>query len=110
MQLHESSCRALTVNEEIEKAVQEFNNLTVKLQRPQSDPVLDDLCATCRRIAIELLARLNNLKVKESGHRWESFRRAIRGAWTEKDIETLMKRLTTLREALGMHILVKIRY
>ena len=91
MQLHESSCRALTVNEEIEKAVQEFNNLTVKLQRPQSDPVLDDLCATSRTTPVELLARLNNLKVKESGQRWESFRQAIRGTWTEKDIEALMK-------------------
>lgn len=121
-ELYESSSRALTVNEEIEKAVEELNTLTVKLEqplnqsgsspssrRPVEDPALNELCGTCRKIAKELQTRLNALKGQGKHQRWDSFRQAIKGAWAEKDIDALMKRLSILREALEMHILVNIK-
>lgn len=104
-EIYESSSVALTVNEEIGKAVKNWR-MTQKLRWPldhndprlspatrqnPDDAELNDLCGTFQKIASELKIRLNSLKVQGNHQRWDIFRQAIKGAWAEKDFNLLTR-------------------
>jgi hypothetical protein len=81
----------------------------------ESEGTLQNLCATCHKVADELLARLDRLKVRiDSGAKGErklfqSFHSAIMPVWSKVEIEDLVSRLSSLREQIQTHVLLDLR-
>jgi hypothetical protein len=76
---------------------------------------LQHLCATCHKVADELLARLDRLKVsKDSGAKggrilFQSFHSAMMSVWSKVEIEDLVSRLSSLRNQIQTHVLLDLR-
>jgi hypothetical protein len=96
--LYDSASGASVVNDEIETRTKDLLDLVIKLRRPLSlestsadyatYTALRELCNGCRKVADELIARLQRLK----------------------DIDMLCKRLSEFRRSLDTHILSSLRY
>jgi hypothetical protein len=118
--LYDSASGASVVNDEIETRTKDLLDLVIKLRRPLSlestsadyatYTALRELCNGCRKVADELIARLQRLKVEGQHRAWKSFRQAIKSAWSQKDIDMLCKRLSEFRRSLDTHILSSLRY
>jgi hypothetical protein len=122
-QLYQSANGALPVNEELELITRDLHELTFKLGRPLfPDTIspsagqleeyrdLEELCSRCRTLANKLIVRLNGLKVQGKQQAWKSVQHAIKAAWAQKEIDSLSKSLSELRNSLEMHVLSNLRY
>lgn len=81
----------------------------------EDEQALENLCDECRKVASELLHRLNGLKVTKKkaygkGPVWESLAKALKSAWTADEVESLMRRLSMFRQSIDTHILASIRF
>jgi hypothetical protein len=63
----------------------------------------------CHRVASDLLRALDDLKMKGSNRRWNSFRQALLTVWNRDKIERLEKRLDRFRQELVASVLVTLR-
>ncbi|KAG0652892.1 hypothetical protein D0Z07_0177 [Hyphodiscus hymeniophilus] len=119
---YDSASGALPVNEELELITRELFDVVIKLGRPlhhgnvapSSEQLaeyqaLQKLCASCREVADELLAVLNGIKVKGRRQAWNSFREAIKAAWTRKEVQALSGRLDAFWKAIETHIMLGLR-
>lgn len=101
---------------------EDLEGLCTKLKPPEplgsttfapsrAEAALKDICERCTRVAEELIATLNQLKVKatERHRTWKSLRSAFKSVWNKDDIETLEKRLSGLREELNLRVLDGVR-
>ena len=90
-ELYRSVDRALGVNKELEKIVEDLSKLLVKLQQPvrlkntssgndRDEDALESLCTACRNVADETLKRLEGLKVDRKNGRWKCFGKALKSA------------------------------
>lgn len=71
---------------------------------------LEDLTRHCEALATELLALLEELKVKDTEHRkWKSFKVAIASIVKQKDVAELEKRLNRLQALTTQSILNDLR-
>ena len=73
--------------------------------------VLEDIHSDCMAISVELLARLNQLKIHE-GHKhrhWKSFRQALKSVCSKGEIDLMAKKLRGHQKELNGHILMSLR-
>jgi hypothetical protein len=61
-------------------------------------------------LAEEIPTRIDGLKVTAKHQAWKSFQQAIRSAWSKRETEGLITRLSRLRQALETGILSSLRY
>lgn len=79
-------------------------------RRPTEDEViLRRLSTTANELAKELLTRLNMVKAQGRFRRWKSFRQAIKSVSSQKEINSLARRLSIIKEELQIQILVTLR-
>jgi hypothetical protein len=117
---YKSGAGALPVNEELKLITTDLSDFITKLSRPLkvTNPATNDssieslqaLCGGCKKVADELLGRLNDLKVNGRHQAWKSFRAAIKAAWSAKEIEALDSRLMKFRMALELEAISELRY
>jgi hypothetical protein len=62
------------------------------------------LATETRRVAEELLDVLERLKVKGPNNRYESFRVALKDAWSRDEVESLEQRLSKLQAQVTAHM------
>ncbi|KAK2762644.1 hypothetical protein FQN54_000817 [Arachnomyces sp. PD_36] len=75
----------------------------------EADNTLYQLCAESSAIALELLTRFNKLRAQGSGTKFKSFAKAMKSVFSESDIQEMMRRLSEVRGAIQMHLLVDLR-
>ena len=93
---------------ELESIANSLSSLTKGLihKPPQGSPeILDEtglasLAKSCKNIADELLEALNELKVKGSQRKWQSFRIALKRIRGAENIKSLSERLNTSNGSL----------
>jgi hypothetical protein len=125
LELYKSSKGVLSANEQIELATADLRALLVKFrtrQRPQAvvDAAAEDeenedsfqqILREAEKAAVELLGRLERLKVKgPKSQKWKSVRKAIQSVWTKGEIGSLTKKLERFKEAVETHVLFSIVY
>lgn len=88
----------------------------LKLSGPQTrketkwEADFDGICNHAGKVAEELVARQEGLRVKGAGHRrWESLQMAVRSAWRRNEIERLKEELSELRDVLETRLMLSIR-
>ncbi|PVH79135.1 hypothetical protein DL98DRAFT_655557 [Cadophora sp. DSE1049] len=123
-EVYQSSIGSLEINDEIELVTADLRALIRKLRQsflPWDNgkmPTQEDLdtllsfrriCDNVAKVAEELVGRLNKLDPNTEHRRLRSLQHAIKGLWNESEIASLIRRLSTLREALESHVLFSIR-
>lgn len=76
----------------------------------RDEQALVDICKSCNDVAMELFQKLVKLRANENASKWSGFRKAIKHAWSERELEDLSRRLSALRGALELNFLVSLRY
>jgi hypothetical protein len=107
---------------ELEVVATDLHRLTANLI-PSADPSantnalskeeieLQKLAALCHKLADELLALLDDLKVKGLNRRkWQSFKQALRHAKKQGKIQNLEKRLNNFQKEIGLNLLAILRF
>lgn len=126
-ELYKSKTGTLTANEELELVTLDLRALVRKLRNSfpsigsdslshlaedhsEKQKPFKTICDKAAKVAEELVARLERLKLKGSEKRkWKSFEQALKGAWSNVEVMSLNKRLSTLKEALETQVLFSIR-
>lgn len=126
VKLYKANSGTLKAHEELKLAVGDLKSVAVKLRRSPStvlgeytrpltadeqhqEDAFERICDEAAAVAEELLSRLKELKVKDGKHRgWESFKAAVRAAWSQDEIYSLQKRLSTLKESLNSRVILSI--
>jgi hypothetical protein len=111
-ELYQSSEGALAENIDTETVTNHLVLLNNKLKNAATttgDSALERLCKSCGTAADELLAALDNVKVKGKQTKWKSMRKALRSVWSKEEIKELERRLARLREELNLHVTVDLR-
>ncbi|KAE9371246.1 hypothetical protein N431DRAFT_558808 [Stipitochalara longipes BDJ] len=73
--------------------------------RTDDDKALEDLCNGCIALSGRMIQRLEKLKVREGTGKRRAFLYALKGVWSQKDLEAEEARLATYRSQLEFHIL-----
>ena len=121
-ELYKSPVGSLLIHDEVALVTSDLEMLVNRL-RSSMPPRLDseaneaqwkalrELCDKAAAVADELLKRLGTLKQSANGkhRRWESLHLAVRSLWNEKEIKSLLERLSALKEALNTRILFSLR-
>lgn len=125
IELYKSSRGSLEANEEMGLTTADLKSVVKKL-RSTAAPVIQDgeavdtlqsvdedvqslrdfrkICNQAEKIAEELIAKLEGLRVKHGGnHKLESMKAAIKTTWSKDEIKSLAQRLSILRESLDSH-------
>jgi hypothetical protein len=77
----------------------------------QRHPRLEQVAAACKGVSDELLSTLQKLNVAGGSHRkWQSFRHALAAVGKADRIETLRRRLESLRDQLNVQIVTLTKY
>jgi len=73
--------------------------------------VLEDIHSDCTAISVDLLSRLNQLKIHEDHkhRRWNSFRQALKSVSSKAEIDVMAKKLRRHQKELNGHILMSLR-
>jgi hypothetical protein len=121
-ELYKSPVGTLKANDEIRLITTDLEVLVKKLRQSlcsseenqENDGHWNDfqkICDEAADVAEELLQRLETLKLnKDSKHPvWSSVKVAVQSLWNEKEIKSLSKRLTRLKEVLETKVLFSIR-
>jgi hypothetical protein len=120
-EIYTSPSNSLAVNNELTQVASHILDLSEKLSPglpseatvstcyTRDEQALIDICKSCNDVAMELVERLDKLRVNDDGSIWSSFRKAIRHAWSEKELEDLSRRLSALRGALELNVLINLR-
>jgi DNA repair exonuclease SbcCD ATPase subunit len=101
---------------ELEDLMTDLESLCQKLQKTtgpatQDDEELRDLARACAKLARELLAMLEKVKVnKERNPKLASLKQALKNIWKDKDISALEERLGRYREQLNQRLVYILRY
>ncbi|KAI9762718.1 MAG: hypothetical protein M1840_001185 [Geoglossum simile] len=118
------SSEALSVNQDLDLVSADLFQLSQRLSTPirgattlspatasmtEDEKLLQKLCSVCSEISVELSTRLSSLRVRGEQKKWESFRQAVKSVWSERDIQELMRRLSTVRDAVQAHVVAGLR-
>jgi N-terminal domain on NACHT_NTPase and P-loop NTPases len=116
------STRGLTKeNNELENITADLSQLTSNLypytlakkvdKTPSPEELaLHDIAKTCKEVADELLAVLEDLKVKGEHEKWESFKQAFRTVVRREKIEGLKSRLEGVQRQLQLRLIALLKY
>jgi hypothetical protein len=118
-EIYSSASNSLAVNNELSLVATHIFDLSEKLRtsgeiaptcHTRDEQALVDICNSCNNVAMELFQKLGKLRDDEDASKWSSFRKAIRHAWSDRELEDLSRRLSALRGALELNVLVNLRY
>jgi len=73
------------------------------------DKDIVELCKHCTAAADQLISGLSKLQVQEDHSFWEGFRRALQTVWGSKEVDSLERRLGTLRSQISLHLTASLR-
>jgi hypothetical protein len=76
----------------------------------EHDQRLEDLRQRCEALARELLTKLKTFKGKKGDGKWKIMVKALRGTFSEAEIDFIDKRIADMRQEIGLHILVNLKY
>lgn len=120
-EIFNSASSSLAVDSELSQVASHIFDLSEKL-RPgldngeisptcytRDEQALVDICKSCNDVAVELFRKLEKLRADGDASKWSSFRKTIRHAWSDRELEDLSRRLSTLRGALELNVLVSLR-
>lgn len=79
-------------------------------EHSEEDEGLRTLCLSCNKIAGELVARLDLLKVGDRNRNWKSIRQALKSVWIKSTLDEIAARLQAYRFQLNTRILLSLRY
>lgn len=119
--IYKSADGTLAEYVDAEAVTNSLNILNGRLQRSVKDSIrngplsedeqsLMNLCANCERVANELLARFDRVKVTGKYRKWKSARQALKSVSNKKELELLVSRLGTYRSEITLHITASLRY
>ena len=124
-ELYRSTAGMLTTNQELELVTADLHSLVIKLRHSshatgdgvsltrkeqEEQETFQKICYEAMKVAEELLERLDRLRVKGGKHqKWESFRKAVRSAWSKDEVILLVQRLGSFKEALETRTLFSIK-
>lgn len=135
-EIYNSNTRQLDVHAELDLVTTDLKALLVRFRQalsssPDDDSILanqesdDDLQKICEgaiKVAEEIGSKLNKMKVvmepkknpkdkyeKERFKIWKSFSQAVRTAWSQDDLDRLIKRLSIFKDAIETRVLLRLR-
>ena len=121
--LYQSTTDTVDVYSELDLVISDFTKLCDLVEYPSSpdkgshstenDLALQSLCKACRQIALEVLERLNALKLRRSkgeSRAWASLNSALMWHWKKEKREDLVRRLSIIREQVQLRVVVGLRY
>lgn len=117
-ELYTSTTGLLADNVELETIASSLSHLSEDLANTHSknirpsptDTDLANLAQDCKKIADELLAALDQLRLRGSGTKWQCFRVALKKIWRSAKIEEMVKRLDACRSQLTTCLMKTIEY
>jgi hypothetical protein len=127
-ELYQSATGRLTADEELVLVTTDLKAVVIRIQRAafpnQSDTsrcpegeeeahqnTLGQICDDTSKVASELLAKLDKLKLDASDRkyrRWKTLSQAVNTLWSKEEIDGLRTRLSTLKQALQTRMLFAI--
>jgi hypothetical protein len=125
--LYKSARGSLEATEELKLVTGDLQSVVTKLRNEpsmglggDSQPMTEDLqrekdvfleiCDMAANIADELLGRLKSLTVEQKGSRaFNSFKAALKAAWSKDEVASLRERLSTLKDSLQSRMMVSLR-
>jgi hypothetical protein len=125
--LYKSARGSLEATEELKLVTGDLQSVVIKLGTDPlmvvgdaSQPMTEDrqrekdafleICKMATGIAAELLERLRGLTIEEGGSRaFNSFRAALKAAWSKDEVSSLRERLSTLKDSLQSRLMVSLR-
>lgn len=87
-----------------------MNSEALQTCHTRDEQALADICDSCHDVAMEMYEKLNKLRVNKNLSKLSSFKEAVKHAWPGEGLEELSKRLSTIRGALELNVLVNLRY
>jgi len=117
-ELYHSSVGSLAAHDELELIITDLSAFIEKLKRSsvsRSDSYgdFDKICDDAEAVATEIVTRLGELRVDKEKRRelkyLDSIRKGFKGIWTKPELNVLVQRLASLREALDSRVLFEIR-
>jgi len=119
-QLYKSATGTLPENHELAMIAETLGELSSKLtssslsdvrpiQLSQHEKNLQMIGISCKSVAEELRATVEDLRVKGKYNKWQSFRQALRSVWKKDKIQALEKRLDSFRQELTVHLVAILR-
>jgi hypothetical protein len=123
-ELYKSTSGALKANDELELVTLDLRTLVLKLRRSnfstedtvhtdgglKSGSSFEKMCNEAATIAEDLIGKLEKLKVTGKHRLWKTIRQAIKSEWSKGEIDSLVKRLMSFKQALETHVLFSLRY
>jgi hypothetical protein len=127
-EFYQSATGRLTADEELVLVTTDLQAVVIRIQRAafpnQSNTprclegeeeahqnTLGQICNDTSKVASELLAKLDKLKLDSSDRkyrRWKTLSQAVNTLWSKEEIDGLRTRLSTLKEALQTRVLFAI--
>lgn len=98
---------------EVECVAADLSSLSDKLQHSSlesSDIVLAELCGTCNKLACDILAETERLKIRGRRRPWKCVSKAVLSFWNRAQIADLQRRMSEIRSQLNFHVVVELRY
>jgi hypothetical protein len=109
---HQLYTGSLSTHEELKCVARDLSGLANRSARDQGvsettqkDPALEDLRKKSETIAQELMEHLGILKAQGKKGPLKGFRPALKGTWSQKDLDTLIQKLQWLRKAIESWLL-----
>ena len=115
-ELYRSTRGSLAADDELHLVTADLHALILKLRNSSghdiqnASPEFAKICDEAISLAEEILTRIDDLRVTGKHRAWKSLHQAIRSAWSQKETDSLVKRLSTLRQALETRVLLSLRY
>ncbi|PVI00440.1 hypothetical protein DM02DRAFT_473949, partial [Periconia macrospinosa] len=113
---YHATAGALIGNEELETLANNVKELSVGLDTPLAglgsphlESQLRKISKECTKVSQDLIAVLNDLRVKGQHRRWESLKQAAKSLRYEKRIEYLKKKLDDLQNGLVLCLMVMMK-
>lgn len=100
-------------HQEVESVAADLRSLSDKIQRSAleaRDSVLAELCATCNKLAWELLAEIQKLEIRGAKRRWDCLCKVVLSCWNKGKIADLQRRMSEVRAQLNLHVVVDLQY
>jgi molecular chaperone GrpE (heat shock protein) len=75
----------------------------------EDEKALEELCNGCIRLSERMIKRLEKLKIEEGAGKRQAFLRALKGVWSQKDLESEEAQLATYRSQLEFRVLTSFK-
>ncbi|GAW17426.1 hypothetical protein ANO14919_068830 [Xylariales sp. No.14919] len=109
-EVYKSASGASEDNITLDIIARDIKRIGNSIVAPEGCPeALKELIGESDRISQELLAALDKLRIKGHKTKWKSFVVAMRGVWSEDEVESMGSRLGRLQAQIMAHLQVLIR-